>query len=61
MLLFHQYMRVGGMPMTVVAFIKSKKDFTEADKEKRDILKLYREDIMKIDMRYRSKVLAIYD
>lgn len=61
MLLFHQYMLVGGMPMPVVAFIESKKDFTEADKEKRDILKLYREDIMKIDMRYRNKVLAIYD
>lgn len=61
MLLFHQYMLVGGMPMPVVAFIESKKDFTEPDKEKRDILKLYREDIMKIDMRYRSKVLAIYE
>ena len=61
MLLFHQYMLVGGMPMPVVSFIENKKDFTEADKEKRDILKLYREDIMKIDMRYRSKVLAIYD
>ena len=54
-------MLVGGMPMPVVAFIESKKDFTEADREKRDILKLYREDIMKIDMRYRSKVLAIFD
>ena len=54
-------MLVGGMPMPVVSFIENKKDFTEADKEKRDILKLYREDIMKIDMRYRSKVLAIYD
>ena len=61
MLLFHQYMLVGGMPMPVVSFIESKKNFTEADREKRDILKLYREDIMKIDMRYRSKVLAIYD
>lgn len=61
MLLFHQYMLVGGMPMPLVSFIESKKDFIEADKEKRDILKLYREDIMKIDMRYRSKVLAIYD
>ena len=27
MLLFHQYMLVGGMPMPVVAFIESKKDF----------------------------------
>ncbi len=61
MILFHQYMLVGGMPMPVVAFIENKKDFTEADREKRDILKLYREDIMKINARYRSKVLAIFD
>ncbi len=47
--------------MPVVAFIENKKDFTEVDKEKRDILKLYREDIMKINAQYRSKVLAIYD
>ena len=61
MILFQQYMLVGGMPMPVVAFIENNKDFTQADKEKRDILKLYREDIMKIDARYRSKVLAIFD
>ena len=61
MILFQQYMLVGGMPMPVVSFIENKKDFTEADKEKRDILRLYREDIMKIDARYRSKVLAIFD
>ena len=61
MLLFHQYMLVGGMPKPVVAYIENKKDFTEADKEKRDILRLYREDIMKIEARYRGKVLSIYD
>lgn len=61
MLLFHQYMLVGGMPKPVVVFVENKKDFAEADKEKRDILRLYREDIMKIDARYRSKVLSIYD
>ncbi|MCR5756212.1 MAG: ATP-binding protein [Acetatifactor sp.] len=61
MLLFNQYMLVGGMPMSVIAFIESKKDFSQADKEKRDILKLYREDIMKIGAKYRSKVLSIYD
>ena len=61
MLLFQQYMLVGGMPMPVVSFIENKKNFTLADKEKRDILRLYREDIMKIDSRYRSKVLSIYD
>lgn len=61
MLLFQQYMLVGGMPKPVVLFVENKKDFTEADKEKRDILKLYREDIMKINSQYRSKVLAIFD
>lgn len=61
MMIFHQYILVGGMPMPVVAFIESKKDFSAADKEKRDILKLYREDIMKIQAQYRSRVLAIYD
>lgn len=61
MLLFQQYMLVGGMPKPVVLFVENRKDFTEADKEKRDILKLYREDIMKINSQYRSKVLAIFD
>lgn len=61
MLLFHQYMLVGGMPKPVVVFVENKKDFTEADREKRDILRLYREDIMKIEARYRGKVLSIYD
>ncbi len=61
MLLFQQYMLVGGMPMPIVTFIENKKDFTEADREKRDILRLYREDIMKINAKYRSRVLSIYD
>lgn len=61
MLLFKQYMLVGGMPQSVLAFIDNNKDFAAADREKRDILKLYREDIMKINSQYKSKVLAIYD
>ncbi len=61
MLLFQQYMLIGGMPKPVVLFIENKKNFTEADKEKRDILKLYRDDIMKINSQYRSKVLSIFD
>ena len=40
MLLFHQYMLISGMPKPVVVFIENKKDFKEADKEKRDILRL---------------------
>jgi len=61
MMLFKQYMLIGGMPQSVIAFIESHKDFDKADIEKRDILNLYRDDIMKIHSRYRSKVLAIFD
>lgn len=61
MLLFKQYMLVGGMPMSVVAFLEGRKDFGRADLEKRDILELYRSDIMKIKAQYRAKVLAIFD
>lgn len=61
MLLFKQYMLVGGMPKPVILYIENGKNFSLADAEKRDILKLYRNDIMKIKSRYRSKVLAIFD
>lgn len=61
MLVFKQYMLVGGMPMSLVAFLQGRKDFGKADLEKRDILALYRNDIMKIRTQYRSKVLAIFD
>lgn len=61
MLLFKQYMLVGGMPMSVVSFIQNDKGFGAADREKRDILDLYRSDIMKIRGHYRSKVVAIFD
>ena len=61
MLVWGQYLLVGGMPMSIVAFIEGHKDFGRADLEKRDILELYRNDIMKIKAQYRSKVLAIFD
>ena len=48
MLLFKQYMLVGGMPKAVAVFLEGRKDFGKADLEKRDILNLYRDDIMKI-------------
>lgn len=61
MLLFKQYMIVGGMPQSVDAFVESRKSFPAADEAKRDILTLYRDDIMKIGDQYRTKVLSIYD
>lgn len=61
MLLWRQYMLVGGMPQSVSAFLKSGKSFAQADAEKRDILSLYRSDIMKIKSANRAKVLALFD
>ena len=61
MLLWSQYLLVGGMPQSVIAFLENRKDFDSADVEKRDILSLYRSDIMKIDAKYRSKVLSIFE
>lgn len=61
MLLFKQYMLVGGMPKSVIAFLEGTRDFDAADTEKRDILNLYRDDILKINTRYRSKVLSIFE
>lgn len=61
MLLFRQYMIVGGMPQSLVAYIENGRDFARSDAEKRDILTVYRKDIMKIKSAYRQKVLAIFD
>lgn len=61
MLLFRQYMIVGGMPQSISAFIENDRDFSKSDSEKRDILNLYRNDIMRIGSGYRSSVMAIYD
>lgn len=59
--LFKEYILVGGMPQAVSAFIENKKQFEECDYQKRNILKMYRNDILKIDSIYQSKVLSIFD
>ena len=61
MLLFKEYLLIGGMPKPVSLYIEGGKDFVHADLEKRDILKLYRDDIMKINSQYKSKVMSIFD
>lgn len=45
---FRKFLLIGGMPQSVVAFIKSN-DFYEVDRIKREILSLYQEDFRKID------------
>ena len=61
MRLFKEYMLVGGMPQAVLAYKKNGRDFEAADREKRDILDLYRDDIRKAAHRYNSKVSAIFE
>ena len=61
MMLFKQYILVGGMPKAVAKYLDNNRSFSAADIEKRDILALYRSDIGKIDRNYRSKVLSIFD
>lgn len=61
MLLYRQYLVVGGMPQSVSAYLENNRSFERADAEKRDILSLYRNDIMKIEAKYRSRVLSIFD
>ncbi|MBD5523568.1 MAG: ATP-binding protein [Lachnospiraceae bacterium] len=57
---FRQYMLVGGMPQAVEAYVNSK-NFEEADRIKKRILTLYREDITKFAKGYEAKVLSIFD
>ena len=61
MMLFRQYMIVGGMPQSILAYIGNDRDFRRADMEKRDILEMYRSDIMKIRSSYKSGVIALFD
>ena len=57
---FRQYILVGGMPQVVSEYLKEK-DFAAADKIKKRILTLYRNDVAKFASGYESKVLAIFD
>lgn len=57
---FRQYLLVGGMPQSVLAYIDGK-NFEASDKAKRRILQLYRNDIAKFASGYEDKVFAIFD
>ena len=57
---FRQYILVGGMPQSVLAYIDGK-DFNASDVAKRRILKLYREDVAKFAEGYEDKVFAVFD
>jgi len=57
---FRQYLLIGGMPQAVMEYVMYK-DFAMADKIKKQILTLYRNDISKYGGSYRNKVTAIFD
>lgn len=57
---FRQYLIVGGMPQAVAEYEDSH-DFDRVDRIKRDILTLYRADIMKHAEGYEMKVAGIFD
>ncbi len=57
---FRQYMIVGGMPQAVAEYVASR-DFSRVDAVKRQILRLYRNDIKKYAGTATARVSAIYD
>ena len=57
---FRQYLIVGGMPQAVETYVLTK-DFDRVDRVKRNILELYRADIIKHAQGYEMKVEQIFD
>lgn len=57
---FRQYVLVGGMPQSVIAYIDGK-NFEASDEAKRRILRLYRDDVSKFAAGYEEKVYALFD
>ena len=57
---FRRYILIGGMPQAVLKYIETG-SFQEVDRVKRNILDLYRADIMKFANGYKSRVRAIFN
>ena len=57
---FRQYLIVGGMPQAVKEYVKSR-DFAKVDAVKRQILRLYRNDIKKYAGSASTKVSSIFE
>ena len=58
---FNEYVLVGGMPQSLIAYVKNSKDFFKAHESKLKILSLYKDDIKKSNHKYQSKVSVIFD
>lgn len=57
---FKQYLIIGGMPQAVEKYINTK-DFKEVDAIKRDIINLYKEDIVKYGGEDANKIQSIFE
>ncbi len=57
---FIEYILVGGMPQAIIQYVKTK-DFNKVEEEKKNILKLYRNDIVKYAKGYENSVLSVFD
>jgi len=57
---FREYLIVGGMPQSVVEYVESR-NFESVDRIKRNILKLYHDDISKFASGYEQKVLSVFE
>ena len=57
---FKQYLIVGGMPQAIEKYINTK-DFKEVDTIKRDIINLYKEDIVKYGGEDTNKIQSIFE
>ena len=60
MQLFREYLVVGGMPQSVSEFLRTN-DLMAVDRVKRQIIKLYREDIRKHAGKYALKTMMVWD
>ena len=60
MRLWREYMLVGGLPQAVVAYAQGK-DLAQADRAKRLVLKLYRDDIEKYGGMASKRIKAVFD
>ena len=60
MALLREYLVVGGMPQSVAAFVDGK-DLAGAETAKRDILMLYRNDIMKFGGASKHTILSVFN
>lgn len=60
LMLWREYLLVGGMPQAVAEYVKAK-DLGRVDRIKRRILRLYRDDISKFAEGEKGRVSAIFD